>query len=81
MLTKMTMRSLHDDLDISVLIVTPDQEPKAVLQIAHGICGCKERFIPFMEYMAAPVIIEAMEQALSLLTISDICMMEVIMHL
>jgi alpha-beta hydrolase superfamily lysophospholipase len=53
MLTKVTMRSLYDDLDISVLVVTPEQEPKAVLQIAHGICGCKERFIPFMEYMAA----------------------------
>ena len=52
MLTKMTMRSLHDDLDISVMVVAPEQEPKAVLQIAHGICGCKERFIPFMEYMA-----------------------------
>lgn len=53
MLTKMTMRSLHDDLDISVMVVSPDQEPKAVLQIAHGICGYKERYIPLMKYMAA----------------------------
>lgn len=52
MITEMTMRSAYDDLDISVVTVAPEQEPKAVLQISHGICGCKERFVPFMEYMA-----------------------------
>lgn len=52
MTSKMTMRSSYDDLNISVLLVTPDDTPKAVVQIAHGICGCKERFLPMMEYMA-----------------------------
>ena len=47
------LRSLHDNLDISLLTVTPDSEPKAVIQISHGVCGCKERFTQFMEYMAA----------------------------
>ena len=36
MITEMTMRSAYDDLDISVLTVAPEQEPKAVLQISHG---------------------------------------------
>ena len=47
------LRSRHDDLDISIITVAPDSDPKAVVQIAHGLCGCKERFIPFMEYMAS----------------------------
>ena len=52
MVNTMKMRSSYDDLDISVMVVAPDSEPKAVLQISHGMCGCKERFLPFMEYMA-----------------------------
>ena len=52
MVTKMTLRSSYDDLDISVIDVRPDGEVKAVIQISHGMCGCKERFLPFMEYMA-----------------------------
>ena len=52
MVNTMKMRSSFDDLDISVMVVAPDDEPKAVLQISHGMCGCKERFMPFMEYMA-----------------------------
>ena len=33
--------------------ISTNGSPKAVIQLAHGMCGCKERFIPFMEYMAA----------------------------
>lgn len=44
--------SHNDGLDISVMTVTPEGKPKAVLQIAHGMCGCKERYEPFMEFMA-----------------------------
>lgn len=48
------MRSESDGLGISVLAVTPSEScPKAVLQLSHGMCGCKERFLPFMEFMAA----------------------------
>ena len=47
-----TLRSRYDDLDISVLVVRPEGEAKAVLQLAHGMSGCKERFLPFMEFMA-----------------------------
>jgi alpha-beta hydrolase superfamily lysophospholipase len=52
MTSRMTMRSAYDDLDISVLMVEPEDSPRAVIQLAHGVCGCKERFLPMMEYMA-----------------------------
>lgn len=40
-----------DSQKIEMLIIAPDN-PKAVLQLAHGMCEHKERYIPFMEYMA-----------------------------
>ena len=52
MTSEMTLRSRIDNLDLSVLVVRPEDKPKAVIQLAHGVCGCKERFIPMMEYMA-----------------------------
>lgn len=48
----MKFYSPDDLLGISVMNVFPEGEVKAVLQIAHGMCGCKDRFLPFMEYMA-----------------------------
>lgn len=52
MVRNIILRSRYDDLDISVLVVNPEKQVHAVIQIAHGICGCKERFLPVMEYMA-----------------------------
>ena len=53
MTERFTIRSDADSLDISVMTVAPEEgNIKAVLQLAHGMCGCKERFMPFMEYMA-----------------------------
>lgn len=52
MVSKMKMRSAYDDLDISVMVVRPEGAPRAVVQVVHGLCGCKERFLPFMEFMA-----------------------------
>lgn len=52
MTSEMTLHSRVDELGISVLVVSPADEPKAVIQIAHGVCGCKEKFLPMMEYMA-----------------------------
>ena len=46
------VESAYDGLKISVLEVTPVENPKAVVFLAHGLCGCKERFLPFMEYLA-----------------------------
>jgi len=38
---------------ISVLRILPDGDPEYVLQLVHGISETKERYIPFMEYMAS----------------------------
>lgn len=46
------VESAYDGLNISVLEVAPVEKPKAVVFLAHGLCGCKERFLPFMEYLA-----------------------------
>ena len=48
-----SLKSNWDGLDISFAVARPSCEPIAVLQLVHGMCGCKERFEPFMEYMAA----------------------------
>ena len=53
MIEQATLRSRYDELDISVVVVRPEGEARAVLQLAHGMSGCKERFMPFMEFMAA----------------------------
>lgn len=52
MIENMTLTSRVDGLGISVVAVRPESEPRAVIQLSHGVCGCKERFMPFMEYMA-----------------------------
>ena len=52
MVNEFTLISRVDALPISVVVVRPENEPKAVLQLAHGMCGCKERFLQMMQYMA-----------------------------
>ena len=53
MKTDLKLKSSVDGMSLSAVLVEPDQQkPEAVLQIAHGLCGCKERYMPFMEYMA-----------------------------
>lgn len=53
MKTDLTLKSTFDGMELSAVVVEPEQKkPEAVLQIAHGLCGCKERYAPFMEYMA-----------------------------
>lgn len=49
---RFTLSSGYDRLKISVLAVWPEGRPTAILQVAHGMYGYKERFLPFMEYMA-----------------------------
>lgn len=43
--------SNQDGLQLDTLMLIPET-PKAVLQLVHGMCEYKERYIPFMEYMA-----------------------------
>ncbi|MBO7192215.1 MAG: alpha/beta fold hydrolase [Bacteroidales bacterium] len=50
---KFTLHSVYDGLDISVLVTRPESVPVAVLQLAHGMRGHKERFLPFMEYLSS----------------------------
>lgn len=52
MIREMTLNSRADGLGVSVMVVTPREAPRAVIQLSHGVCGCKERFLPFMNYMA-----------------------------
>lgn len=47
-----TVKSDFDDLDISVMTVVPEEEPKAVFQLVHGMCEHKERYVPLMEFLA-----------------------------
>ncbi len=45
-----------DGLEISCLAVVPelgrDEKYKGIIQIVHGMSEYKERYLPFMEYMA-----------------------------
>lgn len=46
-------KSEADGLRISVLTICPDMPPyRGILQIVHGMSEYKERYEPFMEYMA-----------------------------
>ena len=45
------IRSSYDNLGISTLICRPETSPKAIVQIAHGMCEHKERYIPFMKFL------------------------------
>lgn len=47
-----TLISSYDGLPLSVIAVRPPGQAKAVVQFAHGMCGCKERFLPVMEWLA-----------------------------
>ena len=48
----MTFSSRADGLGISAMAIRPEGQVRAVIQLSHGLCGCKERFLPFMQYMA-----------------------------
>lgn len=48
-----TLTSEADGLALSVCQVLPDGEPKALVQLAHGMAEHKERYLPFMEALAA----------------------------
>ena len=48
---KCSLKARLDGISISLLICRPDDEPKGIVQFAHGMCEHKERYIPFMEYL------------------------------
>ena len=42
-----------DGLEISVLALIPTEKPyQGIVQLVHGMCEYKERYLPFMEYLA-----------------------------
>lgn len=47
-----TLESRQDGLPLSMLMVYPDGEVIALVQLAHGMCEHKERYLPFMNYLA-----------------------------
>lgn len=46
-----TLKSRHDDLELGVSLRIPEK-PVGIVQIVHGMAEHKERYIPFMEYLA-----------------------------
>ena len=53
MIQKFTLESHHDRLLLQGLLVLPEQKPpRAVFQVAHGMCEHKERYLPFLQEMA-----------------------------
>lgn len=46
------VRSVYDGLSLSVLSVVPENSLKGVVQISHGMCENKERYLPFMRFLA-----------------------------
>ena len=47
------LTSNSDGLEISVLTCADAVAPKAVFQLVHGMCEHKERYVPFMEFLAS----------------------------
>lgn len=47
-----TIKSSVDALDLAVAVGMPECEPKGIFQISHGMCEHKERYYPFMEWLA-----------------------------
>ena len=48
-----TLPSAADGLPLSVCVVSPDGgDPKALVQFAHGMAEHKERYLPFMRFLA-----------------------------
>lgn len=50
---KITITSRVDELKLSAIYMQPDQKPcKGIVQILHGMSEHKERYLPFMEFLA-----------------------------
>ena len=43
-----------DSLTLSGILVVPDSSaPIGIVQLVHGMCDHKERYLPFMEFLAS----------------------------
>ncbi|MBR1869819.1 MAG: alpha/beta fold hydrolase, partial [Bacteroidales bacterium] len=51
MMKSLTLPASADALDLAVLTSVPEEAPRGVVQLVHGMCEHKERYIPFMEWL------------------------------
>lgn len=49
----MTLHSACDGLPLSAAIIAPETKIKGIVQLSHGMAEHKERYFPFMQYLAA----------------------------
>ena len=49
MIEKLKINSIHDGLPLDILIATCNN-PKAIVQIVHGMCEYKERYLDFINF-------------------------------
>ena len=52
-MTEFKIISPCDGLELSCLYVEPAGSPAGIVQISHGMCEHKERYVPLMEFLAA----------------------------
>ena len=52
MVARTHIKSPFDGIPIGILAISPSDSPRAVLLVAHGVCGRKERFTEFMTYLS-----------------------------
>ena len=51
MMKELTLPASADDLALSVLAGAPDATPRGLVQLVHGMCEHKERYIPLMDFL------------------------------
>ena len=47
-----TLESARDGLPLSLMLLEPEGEVRALVQLSHGMVEHKERYLPFMRYLA-----------------------------
>ena len=52
MIQNLTLPASADGLDLAVLASIPEETPRGVVQLVHGMCEHKERYLPFMEWLS-----------------------------
>lgn len=52
-IVKTKIKSNQDGLELDVSFIRPEGEIKGIVQISHGMAEHKERYYPFMEYLAS----------------------------
>ena len=50
---KLKIKSDFDGLELGVILTAPQTEPTGILQLNHGMCEHKERYLPFMKFLSA----------------------------